>query len=398
MSVRKRTWTTPKGVEKSAWAVDYRDGQGQRRLKTFKTKKEADNFAATAHVEVREGTHVADGASCTVNQAGKLWIASRQRAGREQTTIDAYQNHLDRHMAPFIGDKKLTSLTVPEVRAFEEKLLDNGRSPMTAKKVLVSLGSLLADAQERGLVARNVVRDLKGGRGASDHRAQKRAKGRLKVGADIPTPQEVKAFLAALEGRWRPILLTAVFTGMRASELRGLPWAAVDFEKKIIRVYQRADRYGQIGRPKSDSSEREIPMTPMVANTLKEWKLKCPKGPLGLVFPNTKGGVEAHSHLCHAGLEPAWLRAGVAEPTGELSAAGEPILRPRYSGMHALRHFYVSWCINRKIDGGLELPPKVVQERLGHSTIVLTMDRYGHLFPRGDDAEELAAAEAALFA
>ena len=397
MSVRKRTWTT-KGVEKTAWVVDYQDGQGQRRLKTFKTKKEADNFSATAHVEVREGVHVADGASCTVNQAGKLWIASRERAGRERTTIDAYEGHLKYHIGPFLGETRLTALTVPGIRSFEETLLDAGRSSTMVRKVLVSLGSLLADAQERGLVARNVVRDLRGGRGASDHRAQKRAKGRLKVGTDIPMPSEIKAFIGALEGRWRPVLITAVFTGMRASELRGLPWAAVDFEKKIIRVYQRADRYGQIGRPKSDSGEREIPMTPIVANTLKEWKLACPKGEPGLVFPNTKGGVEAHSHLCHAGLEPAWLRAGVSVPTGEKDASNQPVHAPKYGGMHALRHFYASWCINRRADGGLELPAKVVQERLGHSSITMTMDVYGHLFPRRDDAEELAAAEAALLA
>jgi integrase len=64
----------------------------------------------------------------------------------------------------------------------------------------------------------------------------------------------------------------------------------------------------------------------------------------------------------------------------------------------ALRHFYASWCINRRADGGLELPAKVVQERLGHSSIVMTMDTYGHLFPRGDDGAELAAAESALLA
>jgi integrase len=52
----------------------------------------------------------------------------------------------------------------------------------------------------------------------------------------------------------------------------------------------------------------------------------------------------------------------------------------------------------RLADGGLGLPPKVVQERLGHSSIMMTMDVYGHLFPRGDDAEELAAAEKALLA
>ena len=66
------------------------------------------------------------------------------------------------------------------------------------------------------------------------------------------------------------------------------------------------------------------------------------------------------------------------------------------SGLHALRHFFASWLINRRRDGGLELPIKAVQQRLGHTTIVMTADTYGHLFPRGDDADELAAAEQAL--
>lgn len=64
----------------------------------------------------------------------------------------------------------------------------------------------------------------------------------------------------------------------------------------------------------------------------------------------------------------------------------------RYTGIHELRHFNASWCINRKEDSGLGLPPKVGQVRLGH----VDHDddgNYGHLFPRGDDAEKLAAAE-----
>ena len=68
----------------------------------------------------------------------------------------------------------------------------------------------------------------------------------------------------------------------------------------------------------------------------------------------------------------------------------------KYTGLHALRHFYASWCINRKADGGRELPAKNVQQLLGHSSIVMTLDTYGHLFPRGDDADKLAAAERAL--
>ena len=82
--------------------------------------------------------------------------------------------------------------------------------------------------------------------------------------------------------------------------------------------------------------------------------------------------------------------------TPRVRVARAALARPR-PGLHALRHFYASWCINRKVDGGLELPAKVVQERLGHSSITMTLDTYGHLFPRGDDADELAAAEQIFF-
>jgi integrase len=76
---------------------------------------------------------------------------------------------------------------------------------------------------------------------------------------------------------------------------------------------------------------------------------------------------------------------------------GKPIVAAKY-GWHSLRHFYASWCINRRVDGGLELPLKVVQARMGHASITMTADRYGHLFPSADDGSELADAEKALIA
>lgn len=411
MSVRKRIWTTPKGEEKSAWVVDYFDGTGKRRLKTFRLKKEADSFAATANVEIREGVHVADSASVTIEAAGQLWLSTARSDGLERATVEDYERHVRLHINPHIGAMKLPALTIAKVRAFEDQLRDADRSPAMIKKVLVSLGTLIADAQERGLVARNVVRDMKSRRGSGEKRQEQRLKGRLKVGVDIPTREEVKALLGALTGRWRPLLLTAVFCGLRASELRGLRWKDVDLQKGLIRVQQRADRFNDIGRPKSLSGERAVPAPPMVLNALREWKLTCPKRltnkvsedgekieVLDLVFPNGLGKVEQLNNILRRGLHPAWIAAGVTVDTGEVDKKGKPVLAPRYSGMHALRHFYASWCINRKEDGGLGLPPKIVQERMGHSTIALTMDRYSHLFPKDDDADEMAAAERAFMA
>lgn len=82
--------------------------------------------------------------------------------------------------------------------------------------------------------------------------------------------------MEAATGRWRPFLVTALFTGMRASELRGLNWSNVDLDKGIIHVRQRADAWGTIGKPKSKAGNRDIPLVPMVINTLREWRAICP--------------------------------------------------------------------------------------------------------------------------
>ncbi|MCR2604968.1 hypothetical protein NSP26_24245, partial [Salmonella enterica] len=90
--------------------------------------------------------------------------------------------------------------------AFEDRLRDEGRSPAMVRKILVSLGSLLSDAQDRGLVARNVVREKSKTRSSgTDRRIEKRKKGKLKVGVDIPTTEEIRSIVMALEGRWRPL-------------------------------------------------------------------------------------------------------------------------------------------------------------------------------------------------
>lgn len=395
MSVRKRTWLA-KGVEKSAWIVDYADTQGKRRQKTFAKKKDADAFAAKASVEVREGVHVADSATVTVAEAGAFWLKTCDNLKLERSTIDQYTQHLNLHIVPMIGTTKLSKITVPAVRAFQDELREKGRSAAMVKRVTVSLGSILSDAQERGLVVRNAVHEMSRKKGKGAGKSEKRQKARLRYGVDIPTMDEVRALLTHAEGRYRPFLVTAIFTGMRASELRGLSWADVDLDKAVVHVRQRADAYQAIGMPKSEAGQRTIPLTPMVVNTLKEWKLACQKGDLNLVFPNGEGNIEYHANVIKRGLHPAMMAAGVTVDGKD--AEGKTIKLPKYTGLHALRHWYASWCINRKADGGLELAPKAVQARMGHSSIQVTFDTYGHLFPAADEAQELADAESRLMA
>jgi integrase len=99
MSVRKRKWTNAKGEAKEAWAVDYVDQSGARRLKTFTRKKDADDFHAKAKVEIKAGIHTADRASITVAEAGERWLTACTNAGLERTTVDAYLPRRSSHQA-----------------------------------------------------------------------------------------------------------------------------------------------------------------------------------------------------------------------------------------------------------------------------------------------------------
>jgi integrase len=379
MSVRKRTWRTRQGERKEAWVVDYIDAAGKRHIQTFEKKKDADACEATVKVNVRQGVHTPHSESPTVVQAAVDWLTRVRVDGVERSTVEYYRNHIDNHIAPRIGSCKLSKLTTPGIEAFRDDLLTT-LSRVQARNVLRSLKSLLRDACRRGTVAQNVALAVK----ITD---SGRDKAKLKAGVDIPTPEEIKRIIHAASGRVRPFLITAIFTGLRSSELRGLRWADVDLDKRELHVTQRADRYNKIGRPKSKAGNRTIPLGAFVTNTLREWKLACPKGDLGLVFSNTAGRVWDYADVTRC-LVPIVTKAGVVNGKGEA----------KYTGLHSLRHFYASWCINAKDAGGLGLPVKEVQHRLGHSSIVMTSDTYGHLFPRHNEGHELDRAERLLLA
>jgi integrase len=390
-TVRKRTWVSG-GEVKTAWIADYFDQNGKRHIKTFTRQRDARDWLDQTTGEVKQGIHTPERASITVAEAAELWIENAELNEREISTLRQYRNHADLHVTPRIGGVKLARLTSPMVVSFRDDLLRNCSRPM-ARKVLASLKSILKNAQSAGLVAQNVATPVKVD-------ANKREKPKLKVGRDIPSKREMQAILATATGRWRPFFITATFTGMRASELRGLPWDHVDFERKVIHVCQRANLWGKIGPPKSEAGDREIPMSPMVVNALREWRLACPRlkladgaeeGRLWLVFPNGNGNVESHANIENRGFYALQLAAAITKlHPEEKNEDGNPTMKPKY-GLHALRHFFASWAIEQ------EFSPKRLQALLGHSSIMMTYDRYGHLFPSPeDDHAKFAAGELAL--
>jgi integrase len=140
----------------------------------------------------------------------------------------------------------------------------------------------------------------------------------------------------------------------------------------MIRVRQRLDRWNVAGPPKSAAGRRDVPLSGELVAVLRQWKLACPLGEAGLVFPNGRGKADTHSNWDGRFWRPLQIRLGIIGGY-RTDRRGKEIPLARY-GFHSLRHFAVGTMIH------MGLPPKRIQTIIGHSTLAMTMDRYGHLF------------------
>jgi integrase len=378
-TVRKRT--LPSGLIR--WRASYTDGAGVRRKKQFARKSAAEAWLVEICHDVARGVHTPGSISPTVKEAAVLWIKRCNEKRLESMTVKGYEEHVDLHIVPFIGAKKLSDLTVPAVNAFADQLREAGRSAEMIKRIIRSLGAIFKEARRRGLsnVAPTVGLDLD-----LPERDDPRPV--------IPTKQELQAIIAGAAAHktrmWRPLALVAVFCGLRASELRGLRWADVDFEARQINVTQRADASHKIGKLKSKMAYRALRLSSLVLNALREWKLVCPKGDLDLVFPNGLGKVESYANLIEHGFAPIQIAAGVIAQKEALDDAGQSVtVSVAKYGLHALRHA----CASLWIEQGYN--PKQIQTLMGHSSIKVTFDTYGHLFV--DSEADQRAAEGVEF-
>lgn len=382
-SVRKRSWTAPDGSEKFSWQVDYLDSTGKRRRKQFTRKKEAETWLTAAAYQVSQGTHTPDSQTITIAKAADLWIARGKREKLEASTIAAYDQHVRLHIVPMCGDRKLSQITRPMAEGWRDQLMEKLSRPM-ATRVLRSLSAIVSEAQGRGYVAQNVVAGVK----------MRRAK-REKPKVVIPSKAELKAVLEAAKGSAdpmaHPLALLVIFAGLRASELRGLPWHCIDLNAATVTVEQRADLKNVIGPPKSEAGHRTVPLPASAIMALRAWKLACPKSDDNLVFPSVAQKVMSHRFMSLNIMGASQIAAGLATAATDdngklvLNKQEQPVMVPRY-GLHDFRHAAASLWIEQRVN------PKRVQKWMGHGSIQVTFDTYGHLFDQADQDSAVAAA------
>ncbi|TDI94732.1 MAG: site-specific integrase [Caldithrix sp.] len=227
------------------------------------------------------------------------------------------------------------------------------------------------EAQVQGKIKVNVALPVKP---YKKHSQKKRA--------DIPPLEDVRGLLEyAPVNLWRPILFVAAMCGLRAGEIRALQWSNIDVERGIISVTRSADIYSQVYPPKSEAGTRDIPVPRIVLKELKLWKMASKPNKENLVFPNTVGNLMAPSSI-HQNF---WKKA--LRDLGLVTEDGKGKFR-----FHDLRHVAASLYIK----SGAQ--PKKLSVIMGHSSIKITFDLYGHLWEDLEGDRALAeGVENALF-
>jgi integrase len=259
----------------------------------------------------------------------------------------------------------LGQVTTRSILDLRDRLRSSAVSVPTTRKILTTLHAMLEYAIGRDLIAFNPAKGV-------------RVIGRRDEGSKRvvpPSKQDLNRIIDAADPPVRLRIIFAAATGLRAGELHALRWRHLDLSKGEVLVESRVDAYGEEDVTKTSAGRRTIPLAAGVVTLLKKWRLESQFSLRDdLVFPNRKGNYEGHDNLMKRGFLPACKRAGVGRVT-----------------WHSLRHFAIScW-----IEAGLQ--PKAVQVFAGHSSLQVTMDRYGHLFPSEDHRQAMDAIAVKVF-
>jgi integrase len=227
--------------------------------------------------------------------------------------------------------------------------------PKTLRNHLVLLGKLFADALESGHLAVNRLANSKAIRRPRALRPEDEAE------VEILDAAEVNQLLDHVDPAYLALYITAVSSGMRLGELLGFQWGDVDWSGRQLRV-RRGLYKGLCYLPKSKKSRRAIDVGDQVLGALRALE--------GARYGAAGAPPDAHVFVKPDGalIDPDNLRNRVWAPA--VKAAGL-----RHVTQHSLRHTYASLLIAQGEN------PKYISEQLGHASIQITMDRYGHLFP-----------------
>jgi integrase len=343
-------WTEKRG---RVYRVRYRDPLGKQHSRSFSRKADADRFAREVEVDKERGNWLDPrDADIALASWAETFLSLARRLS--PTTQQTYRRDLNHYVLPRFGSYRLGRLPAEEIEEWLNDEIEQGLSPSSVHRHYRTLRRMLQVAVDKQKIVSNPC----------DRVQPPRVPKREMVFLDW---DQVVLLAEAHQPRFRALIYVAADTGMRWSELVGLRRSKVDLRGLKIRVTEQLVQLedGSFVRkePKTGAGVRSISiseaMASLLAAHLREF---CAPEPDGLVFANGAGNPLSSSSFLTHHFRKAQAATGVN------------------CRFHDLRHTSVALAISSGAH------PKAIQARMGHSSINVTLDRYGHLFPQLDEA------------
>ena len=342
--------------------------------KTFRTLSEAKTWRQDAAVALRRGTMRAP-SKLTLRDAWEAWLNGakagtvRTRSGDpfKPSAIRGYQQVMAKRVLPDLGGVRLSEVSRNDLQDLADRWLAVGLDPSTIRATLVPVRALYRRALSRGDLAVNPTSglELPAARGRRDR---------------IATPDEAAALIAAAPEQDRALWATAFYAGLRRGELMALRCEDIDLTAGLIRVERSWDVRAGLIDPKSRAGKRTVPIASLLREHLAAHALRSGRR-AGLAFgarPDRPFDPESLNRRARK----AWQHMNTARAERKL----EPIAP---IGLHECRHTFASLMIAAGVNA------KALSAYMGHASITITLDRYGHLMP-GNENEAAGLLDAYL--
>lgn len=338
---------------------------GERYTLYDKNVKKLEKRMQEKRYELEHGFYCKE-TNITVEAWFETWIKEYKENSVKVGTIEAYSQNFLLYIKPELGKRKLAQVRPEHI----QRLLNNMASkyaPATISLTYIILGGMYKQAYKNKILASNPMAVV----------VPPKKKGNKKK-IRVMTMEEQNLFMEyAKDSSYYDLYMVALSTGMRLGELRGLMWSDLDFKNRIIHI-QRTMKYFHgkgttLDSPKTESSNRDIPMMDNVYRILKSHRIEQQKMKLylgdrwvndfpDLVFTNPWG-----RHISDTA-----VNNDMKKIENKIKASGVEF---EHIFPHVLRHTFAT----RGLEQGI--PPKVIQELLGHTSITMTLDIYSHVLP-----------------
>ena len=346
MTVKRRFHKKQNGEKVSSWGYDFYDIFKQRHQKSgFKTKPDAQRAEAKAIEEANAGKKVDQ--NIKFKEVVEKFICLYAEVNLKNSTVRSYKDHYKLHLKDFFKDIKLIDINTFIISHFIRQKQKEGLSNKTINNILTSMGTVFNWAIENGYIMFNPVQRVK----------------KLKVEhieMSFLTKDEIDAVLDFSQKNYPdfyPLLLTAIYSGMRRGEILALTWDCVNFKKSTLKVTKTLHK-GILTTPKTKNSIREIKVPIKLMEVLKDLKEKSNPNEMNLVFSQSNGKFLDADNVIKRRFNKVLDGAGVA--------------RVRF---HDLRHTYASLLLAK------DMNIKYIQKQMGHASFEITMNTYAHLMP-----------------